>query len=65
MVLGRPKDSSLIYYLVGGGRAITWLSTWNRYRVGVGYSTLSMGRVSCSSLINYLVGGGRDITGRR
>ena len=38
------------------------LSTWNRYRVGVGYSTLSMGRFRCSSLINYLlVGGGRDI----
>ena len=65
MVLGRPKDSSLINYLVGGGRDIAWLSTENMYRAGMGYSTLSMGRVRGSRLIHYLVGGGRDITGRR
>ena len=60
-----PKDSSLINYLVGGGRDIAWLSTENMYRAGMGYSTLSMGRVRSSSLIHYLDGGGRDITGRR
>ena len=58
LVLGRPKDSNLINYLVGGGRDITLLSTWKGYREGC--STLALGRSRGSSLISYLVGGKRD-----
>ena len=63
MVLGGTKDSSLISFLVGGGRDITWLSIWSRFRAGVGFSIMS-GRVRGSSLVHYLalVRGGRDIT---